>query len=707
MAEHKNTFCRICEPACPIKAEFNDEGKLVGLSPNPDHPSGGRPCHKGLSFLDVHNSPDRLNWPLKRRNNRCEAKGEFSRVSWDDAFDAIGKMLRALREDYGPDSIAFFSGNPGVFDSRQFINKMGLVMGSGSRMVFHSGTQDMTNKTRGCYDFYGTSSLPIPDLDNTNYLLCLGANPKVSHWALMSQPNDSLDILKKIKARGGKTVFVDPRKSESSMPETGETLQIKPGTDVYFLAAVLNEIAVNDDIDRAHVARYGKHLDELLNFVKQYHAKKVSKITGIEVASIKQIAREFAGADGAAAYMSIGVNQGGQGLLAYWLTEMLNFITGNLGRKGGTYIPSGILKEKMPFDVSQLPIFTSSVGELQAPPPGGALPSVILPDLIESGEIKALIVFSGNPILSVGGEARMRKAFEKLDLLVSTDIMLNATGELADYVLPATNWLERADINFIGNGMQGGIPYIHYTDAMEAPLEERKEDWWINDRLAQELGIPCLLDQSDTDGFDTINAMLSASGLSIEKIKELPQQTAILPERPYEDFYETDVLHPDKKVECFPPAFVKAGLMERCAEMFVELENEPEGLLKLGSLRTNYMHNTWMSNVERLRKGSLERNPLHMCSEDAQARNLFDGDEVRVFNEHGSITAVLRVSNAMRRGAVAMSHGFADKSNPHLSVASEMRGSNCNELMPSAADTYEPLSNMSRLCAVNVEVCKL
>ncbi|MFK8021909.1 MAG: molybdopterin-dependent oxidoreductase [Pseudomonadales bacterium] len=707
MTEKKNTFCRICEPACPIKASFNDEGKLIGLAPNPDHPSGGIPCHKGLSFLDVHDSADRLNWPLRRQNKRSEAKGKFSRVSWDDAFDAIGQKLRALREEHGPDSIAFFSGNPGVFDSRQFINKMGLVMGAGSRMVFHSGTQDMTNKTRGCYDLYGTSSLPIPDLENTNYLLCMGANPKVSHWALMSQPNDSLDILKRIKARGGKTVFIDPRISESSMPETGETLQIKPGTDVYFLAAVLNEIAENSDIDYAHVDRYGKHLDELLDFVKQYHAAKVSHITGIDVASIQQVAREFAGADGAAAYMSIGVNQGGQGLLAYWLTEMLNFITGNLGRKGGTYIPNGVLKNKMPFDVSQLPSFTSSVGELQAPPPGLPLPSVVLPDLIENGEIKALIVFGGNPILSVGGEARIRTAFEKLDLLVSTDIMLNATGELADYVLPATSWLERADINFIGDSMQGGIPHIHYTDAMETPIEERKEDWWINDRLAQELGIPCMLDQPDTDGFDTVNAMLAKAGLSIDKLKELPQQTAILPESPFESFYETDVLHPDKKVECFPPAFVNAGLLERCAMMFRELENEPQGLLKLGSLRTNHMHNTWMSNVERLRKGSLERNPLYMCSEDAQARKLFDGDEVRVHNEYGSITTVLRVSDAMRRGAVAMTHGYANESNPNLSIASEMRGSNSNQLMPSEADSYEPLSNMSRLCAVTVEVCKL
>ncbi|MFK8041160.1 molybdopterin-dependent oxidoreductase [Congregibacter sp.] len=707
MNKVKNTFCRICEPACPLKAHFDDSGDIIQLSPDPDHPSDGIPCHKGLSYLDIHHSPDRLNWPLKRTNPRVEPTGKFQRLGWDDALGEIGKKLRDLRDQHGANAIAFFSGNPGVFDSRQFINQVGLIMGSGSKMVFHSGTQDMTNKTRGCYDLYGTSSLPIPDLTHTSYLLCIGANPKVSHWALMSQPNDALGILKKIRARGGKTVFVNPRKTESSISETGETLQIKPGTDVYFLAALLNEIAENNDIATEHVTKHGKNLEELLNFVRLYPAARVSKLTGIDEAVIKQVAREFAAADGAAAYVSLGVNQGGQGLLGYWLAEMLNFVTGNLGRKGGTFTPNSVLKHKMAIDVTQLPTFASSIGELQVQPPGIPLPSVILPDLIETGEIKALIVFGGNPILSVGGEVRLRKAFEKLELLVATDIMLNATGELADYVLPATGWLERADINFIADGMQGGVPYVQYTDAMVPPEHERKEDWWINDRLAQELGVPCMLDRADTEGFDTINNMLSAADLSVAKLRDMPHQTATRPPEPYYDFYTTGVLHADGKVECYPPAFVKAGLIERCENIFKELEDEPEGLLKLGSFRTNHMHNSWMTNLERMRQGALERNPIHMNPEDARARHLFDGDEVRVFNRHGSISTVLHVTEDMRQGAVAMTHGYTDGGNPNLTIASAARGSNPNQLMPSAADSYEPLSNMSRLGAVSVEVCKL
>lgn len=704
MTTQKNTFCRICEPACPIKASINDKGKVIKLSPNPEHPSGGIPCHKGLSFLDVQNSPDRLNWPLKRNKNTSTAKGEFERTSWDEAFNEIGQKIRSLQKEHGPNSIAFFLGNPGVFDSRAFLSTMPLIMQSGTQMNFSAGTQDMTNKSRGVYDIYGTRAFTIPDLAHTNYLLCLGANPKVSHWTLLSQPNDSLNILKNIKARGGKSVFVNPRKIESSMPQTGETLQIKPGTDVYFLAAVLNEISKNNNINQEHVAKYGKNLDKLLAFVEKYPAEKVSDITGIATEDIKLVAKEYAEADGAAAYISTGVAQSGQGLMCHLLVEIINFVTGNLGRKGGTISSTALINNKSPFDVTKLPTFTTSIGELSMPAPGVGLPAVLLPDLIEGGDIKALIVFSGNPMLSLAGENRMREAFSKLDLLVTIDIMHNATAEVSDYALPATSWIERADINFIGIGMQGGHPYVHYTDAMEKPGEDRKEDWWIIARLSQEFGIPNLLDEPDADGFKTIQGMLAAQDLSIEKLKNLPQQTQVLPVEPYENFYEHSVLHADKKVECYPPAFVSAGLMDRCDAIFEQLKNEAPGSLKLGSLRTNQMHNTWMSNVEKFRKGSLERNPLHMCSQDAKARGLFEGDEIRIFNEHGSINTILRVNDDMRPGAVAMSHGYTKDSNPNLSVADQMRGANCNKLMPLGAGTFEPLSNMSQLCAVPVEI---
>ena len=251
MATTKTTFCRICEPSCPMLADINDQGEVTRLSPHPNHASGGIACHKGLSFLEVHNDPDRLNYPLKRTNPRSEDHAEFERVDWDSALKEAGTKLKAVLEKYGPNAIATYIGNPVANNSRLGSMSARLNGQLRTQMRFSATSQDMANKVVGAIAIYGSECMMVPDIANTDYLLCIGANPRVSKWSVVSVPNSSGRIMEDIAKRGGKICFVNPRKTESSTQATGDTLRIKPGADVYFLAAVLNEIYQLGGFDEA------------------------------------------------------------------------------------------------------------------------------------------------------------------------------------------------------------------------------------------------------------------------------------------------------------------------------------------------------------------------------------------------------------------------------------------------------------------------
>jgi anaerobic selenocysteine-containing dehydrogenase len=707
MSATKYTYCRICEPHCSLIAEFDAQGKLCALHPDRSHPAGGIACHKGLSFLDVHNDPDRLNWPIRRTNPRSEERGNFEETDWDSAMADIGARLSAIRDQHGPNAIAFYLGNPfALASSTGWVASESLAQTIGTRSLFGSNTQDAANKIAAAGAIYGSlASLMVPDLRNTDYLLCIGGNPKVSRWTVMSTPNDDLAVLHAIRNRGGKVRFLNPRQTESSTDETGPTIRIKPGTDVYFLAALLNEIERQDGFEADAIAVHGKRIDELKTFVRLYPAERVAGVTGISADVVAEVARDIIAAPSAVVYMATGVNQSRQGLLSYWLVEMINFMTGNLGRKGGSYKPTGTVEYFAPAGATMN--VETSLGPFELPDPIGysVMPAAILPALIRNGDIRAMLVLGANPLLSMGAEFELREAVEKLDLMISIDLFRQATGELCDYVLPATDFLEHMDLNILSNGMQLK-PYVQYTDAMEAPAAGRRNGWWILARILQSMGLPSPLDANPDadDGHEMVAGMLAARGLTAEALKALPSNTQMLEPDPFDSLYTKCLQHPDGKIDCCPPAFEAKGLFARCQDIFEELSSEPENALKLISLRTRYAHNSWMVNTPKFRRGANSINPLNMAGADAAARGLYDGDTVRVFNAHGSIEAQILIDDNLRTGVVAMTHGYGHQKSYGLKQAQRKPGVNCNILMPVGTDNIEPISYMSWISAVPVEV---
>ena len=700
--QRKQTFCRICEPLCPIIATLDDAGRPIKLEPDRDHPvSQGFACHKGLNYLQVHNDPDRVNAPLRRTNPKDELPARFETVDWDSALGDIGARLRAIRAAHGPDAISVYFGNPVSLNSNAFPLAASLGAQIGSKRNFSSGTQDTTNKPAAVEAVFGTLNLfPVPDFANTHYLLCLGGNPKISHWTYTSL-HRPLSVLQDITARGGKVRFINSRRIESAGAATGEVTLIKPDTDLYFLAALLHELDRSGRFDADHVARHGSNIDALRSYVSAFSPERVAGITGIPAETIIAIAHEYVDAPAAAVYMATGVNQGRQGTLAYWLLLMLSFVSGNLGRKGGDYYARGFYPNARSLPPGEPETVETPFGQVDVV--AGALPAHVLGPLIQQDKdpIRALIVLSGNPVLSMPGEALLRAALPSLELLVHVDLFRNATGEYADYILPAADWLERPECNLSANAMQPR-PFIMSVDRVAEPQHDRRDDWWIISRLQQELGLPSALDRPEPDMLGRARRIVSKLGLSLEEIRAMPGQSALLPQADPGEFYDTVVFNPDRRVDCCPAVF--AAAIRRSHAIFAELEREPEGTFKLISLRTNYMHNSNLANMPALKRGKHALNPLHMFPADMVRIGLAEGDVAVIANRHGRIEAAVVPDETLQGGVVAMSHGYGHARSFGLSLANAKPGANVNALMPVGDGAHEPLSNMAHLTGVGVEI---
>ena len=484
MTEIKRTFCRVCEPACGMLATV-DNDQLIKLEADKDHPvSKGFVCNKGIYGADIHNDPDRLKYPLRKSKT-----GDFERIDWDTALDEISAKLQQIVNRHGTSALAAYNGNPGAFNTLFGPSFGSFATQLGIKKFFSSGTQDCANKFAGSEAVFGTRTFhPVPDIDNADYILIIGENPAVSHMSFCSIPNP-MAHLKAAEQRGARIRYINPREIESAKI-AGQVIKIKPDTDVYLLAAMLNvidtDVGIHDD-----ARHHGRHLDDLRDFVSTYSPEHVAAIVGMSAQAIRELARDFATARTACVHMSTGVNMGRQGTLAYWLLHMLSLLTGNLGQVGGNFYSAGFY-DRAPAAGTRVPegYIDTPFGKIRKP--GGVginLPGNLLADYIldPNDPIKSLFVSSGNPVLSIGGETRTREAMDSLDLLVCVDIYRSATAEYADYILPAAGAFEREDINITGLGMQFQ-PSVQFSEAMVTPGYERKPDWWIYEKLCQHMG---------------------------------------------------------------------------------------------------------------------------------------------------------------------------------------------------------------------------
>jgi anaerobic selenocysteine-containing dehydrogenase len=682
-----HTFCRLCEVMCGLEVTVTD-GVISKVRPDGEHPvSQGFACNKGLLTLDVHHDPDRLDHPMIR------GEAGWARASWPEAIDEVAARLRDVIDRHGPEAVAIYIGNPNAFNCLAGPAGALFVMMLGSGRIFSSASVDCSNKFAVSEILYGSSDIhPVADIRRTDHLLVLGSNPRISKSSFISVP-DPVAELKGVVARGGSVTFVNPLRIE---PGIGPTVQLRPDTDAYLLAAMLHHI------DRGVGFRldgYGDavtNIDGLRAWLADYHPERVAPVVGVDAATIERLADDFAAAPTASVHCSTGLNMGRQGALGYFLVQMLSLATGNLDRPGGNVT---VARATSPLPAASGPGRESMVDTPWEPvrPNKGGLPASLLPAWIRHPEqpVRALICVAGNPALSLGGSAEVEEALRDLDLLVSVDLYRNATAELGHVALPAADWFERPDLNFFTQGVQV-VPHVQLTDAVVAPRFERKPEAEIFGLLSEAMGFAPAVPA----GMEGISAFfdgdLAGHGLSVAELASRDRGLAVLDES------TATPLLAGRRLDCAPELLGDA--FERAATIFAELEAEPPGVLRLITRRTRNTLNSAFANIEKLKGRGAATNPLWMHPDDAAARGLVAGDAVRVHNDVGSLEAAVALDADLRPGVVSMTHGFGHAGAAGMPVAQAHPGVNVNVLSPTGPGSFDPISGMAHLTGIPVEV---
>ncbi|MBW2720045.1 MAG: molybdopterin-dependent oxidoreductase, partial [Deltaproteobacteria bacterium] len=701
------------------------DNRVTKIRPDSAHPvTKGYACVKGIRFDEVQHAPDRVVQPLERKG------GELGPTTWDAATEAIGERLRAIIDEHGPQAVGFYIGNPCGFSTTIPIFLNGLASAVGTKKIFSVGSLDCNNKFRVSHEMYGSPfTLTFPDVKNTKFLMMIGANPAVSHTSVMQMPHPITE-LKAVEERGGRVVFLNPRRIETAKA-VGEHHFIRPGTDVFFLLSFLRELLEIGAIDQDKVERHMSGLEDVAAMVYTWTPERTAEVTQVPAQALRTLARQYAEAKGASLFCSTGLNQGGFGTLAFWILEVINAVSGNLDRKGGSVVSRGAID--LPRLGKRAGLFRrdrkSRFGNL--PVVADTLPATTLADEIltpgEGQQLKALFVVAGNPILSAPNpQGRLTRAFKELDLLVSMDIFRSETAELADFVLPGPTFLERPDLQMAFQLMSGTQPvrYLQYTDAVLTKPDTVRDEWWVFSEIARAARLPFFGNRFTEKLFD-LNRRAAARpavhqrlGLTHERLvglftllgagmtprwltKRYPHGRLLKPNRPGW-FLRRGLLTKNRRVELAPVDFLEGAEAE--LQFAYERELRSKTTLKLIGKREKRGHNSWMHNAPALGGQAHQTNRLYMHPDDASEAGLGEGDLAEVGTDHGSVQVPVQITDDLMRYVVALPHGWGHRDSGLAYAKAHRAGVNVNRLAGDGAHNTERLSGMAHLTAFPVRV---
>ena len=711
-SEERITYCRICEPLCGLRVTV-ENGTVSRIRPDPEHPlSAGFACPKGIAMTDVQNDPDRVLHPLRRN-----ADGEFERVSWDAALDEIGGRLRRVIDTHGGDAVAWYMGNPAAFSYSHPLWVKGFLDAVGSPHWYTASSQDVSNRFAASNFLYGSSYVvPIPDLARTDLLLIVGANPLVSHGSVMSAPRIK-DQLNAITERGGRVIVVDPRRSETA--RAFEHVAITPDADAWLLLSLL-EVIFSDDLgDTEAIARQASGIDRLRALAADHPPEATEEHTGVPADEVRRLARDIAGAEHAAIYGRTGSCLGRNATLVAFLLDALSLVTGNLDREGGAMFGDPPIK----FDEVVERIGVGTYGKVRSriggfPEVLGALPAALMAKEIQTpgnGQIRAMLISAGNPVLSVPNGEELSEAMRKLDLLVSIDFYRTETNREADFILPATTFLEREDFPLPFLALYN-TPFVQWTEPVVEPAGEARQEWEIIEAIAGRIGVVpsssgvarllgrvgiklsprSLVDLLLRTGPKGDWFGLRRGGLSLKKLREKPSGM-ILAEFLQAGVLEKKIRHRDKRVRLDPPEILADA--ERLA---ARNGHDPAFPLRLIGLRELRSHNSWMHNARLLMRGG-RVHAARVHPDDARVCGVEDGKPCRISSAHGSIELPARVTDEVVAGTLAVPHGWGHQRGG-WSVAREAGGANVNLLASSEPEDLERLAGMAHLNGISVRI---
>jgi anaerobic selenocysteine-containing dehydrogenase len=736
-------ICPLCEAGCGLEVTVAGDRVTRIRGDRDDVFSHGYICPKGSTLKQLHEDPDRVRHPMVKRD------GEWQQVSWDEAFAEIERRLLPIVETHGRDAVAAYIGNPNAHTLSGQLYGRAVLRALGTRNLYSASTVDQRPKELSCGWVFGNPlTCPVPDIDRTDWLLILGANPFESNGSFATAP-DWPGRIEALRQRGGKLVVVDPRRSRTA-EAADEHHPIRPGTDPFLLMAIAHTLFDEGLVRLGAVDGLVAGVDDLARICRPFSPEAVAEATGIDAATTRRLARELATADRAVVYGRIGTTTAEFGTLTSWLVDVCNILSGHLDQPGGamfTKAAAGASNTRGTPGVGRgirVGRWASRVRGL--PETFGELPAVCLAEEIDTpgeGQVRALVTIAGNPVLSTPNSARLDAALETLDFMVSVDIYLNETTRHADVFLPGNSPLTRGhyDIALLQLAIRN---VAHYSPPVLDLGPDELDECAVLSRLAlviQGAGAsadPALVDDaliasmvqhavSDETSVlhgrdaDEVLAALGArrgperlldlmvrtgpygegfgadpDGLSLDVLVDRPHGVDL---GPLEPRMPEALRTPDGMIHLAPEPLVAD--VPRLAEALGRHRNGGFLLVGRRHLRSN---NSWMHNIEVLVKGK-PRCTLQMHTDDAARLGLDDGDQAQVASRTGKLTATVEVTDGIMRGVVSLPHGWGhDGPGVELSVARRHAGVNSNLLADE--DLFDPLSGTAVLNGIPVTVTR-
>ncbi|WP_330184016.1 molybdopterin-dependent oxidoreductase [Nocardia sp. NBC_01503] len=717
--------CPLCEAVCGLEITLDAQDHVTAVRGDKADPfSRGFLCPKGATLGHLDEDPDRLTAPMIRDR----ATDTWRAASWQEAFGVIRERMPQVTGAYGNQAAGLYLGNPNAHTLAGALYAPVLIRALATRNLFSASTADQMPKQVSSGLMFGDPlTVAVPDLDRTDYLLMLGANPLESNGSLCTAP-DFPGRLKALQQRSGKFVVVDPRRTRTAKL-ADEHLFVRPGSDAYLLFGIVHTLFA-EGLDTVRVPVRG--LDEVRTAAAPFTPEVVAERTGVPAGTVVRLARELAGAPTAAVYARIGTCTAEFGTVTQWLVDVINVLTGNLDSPGGAMFANGAALGIVRTRAFRLGRWNSRVRGL--PEAMGELPVATLADEILTpgdGRIRAMVTVAGNPVLSAPSGPRLADAFASLEFMVSVDRYLNETTRYADVILPPPRILQSPHYDFallnfaVRNYARYSRPLLPLgTDELsEAEIMARLalaitgqqaqpevdplaavDEFVIagtlhkagmTDRRGELLGENSTEQRIDLmlrlgpygewaaaggsrpqarrdDGADAVAEVGAADkeprvGLNLQVLLDNPHGIDLGPLRPR---LPGLLLTASEQVELAPEA-----LLTDVARMHERLGDDAPAMVLVGrrQLRSN---NSWLHNVPPLVGGS-NRCTLHIHPDDVNRLGL-DGHAV-VKSAAGALTVELEPTEDIMPGVVSLPHGWGH-GDSEQTVARAHAGVNANAL---------------------------
>jgi anaerobic selenocysteine-containing dehydrogenase len=715
---HHFRACHLCEALCGVDIAVEGE-QIVSVRGDPaDAFSRGHICPKGVALQDLHHDPDRLRHPLRRTATGWE------QIGWRQAFDEAGARLREIQRRQGRDAVAVYFGNPYAHNYGALLFLLPFLKALGTRNRFSASSLDQLPHSLASALMFGHPFLfPVPDLERTHHLVIQGANPAASNGSLMTAP-DVKNRLRELRARGGRVVVIDPRRNETAELADRHVF-IRPGTDAVLLLAVLYTLDAEGLVQPGRLRPLIDGWDEFWQAVRGVSPEAAGPITGIDPETIRLLARQFAAAPSASWYGRVGVCHQEFAGLAAWLVNALNVVVGRLDHPGGAMFPRPPI-DPVGSGLAPFGGFARWHSRVRGLPEfDGELPAVALAEEMTTpgpGQIRALVVCAGNPVLSAPNGRRLEAALSGLEFMVAVDPYVNETTRHAHLILPPTGGLEHEHFDLVYH-LVAIRNTVRLSPAVFEPAADTRHDWEILLELQTRvqsrgpisgvlarvyrsvlrgLGPTGLLDLLLRFGPYGSGLRFWRRGLTLRELRKHPHGLDLGPLEPC--LPERLATRP-KRIRLAPEPML-ADLVRLRARFFpggVPTAPRP-GLVLIGrrDLRSN---NSWMHNSERLVRGK-HRCTLLMHPADAASRGISDGQLVRVTSRVGAVEVPVELSDAVMPGVVSLPHGWGHtRDGTLLRTAQAHPGASANDITDELA--IDALSGTAAFNGLPVEVVRV